>query len=211
MVRVRDHVGGEGDGRVAVAHFHPLQSPGVAVAAVDPDARDDLFGPVDHVDVRSLERVEDLFRVARPLPRVGVPGRFEIGLLDVDPGVRVGRASVRRPDPAGVVEMEMGDDEVGDPVRIEAGFARRKVLDGEDVSEFLRPVSARPGVDEDRPFAHLDEDRSRGQGDPVVLVGGHDPRPDRLGHCPEHRPAVQAEKAVVAKAEPERAEGHHGE
>ena len=95
-MRVGDHVRGIGDGGAAVADLDPLQSLGVSVASVDPDAGDDLLRSIGQMDVRSLERFQDLGGIARPLPRVRTAGRFEVGRLDVDQGVGVGQAAVRR-------------------------------------------------------------------------------------------------------------------
>src|SRR2546425_12888382 len=57
MVPIGHEVGGEEERLLAVADSHRLRAAGVALDAVEPDARDDLDGLVDEVKLaRGLER-----------------------------------------------------------------------------------------------------------------------------------------------------------
>ena len=97
--------------------------------------------------------------------------------------------------------MQMGVDHDRDVFR--AGLRLREsifesratlcalVLDSVDLLEFLVFLVAGAGIDEDKPRRMLDEQAPHSELNPVALVGGNSPFPERLRNDAEHRAAVE--------------------
>jgi hypothetical protein len=98
-----------------------------------------------------------------------------------------------------MVEVEVGDDDVGDGVGVDAeraephGCAAERGVDGEDVGLFGAPLVAHARLDEYPSVADVEQQRPPRHADPVARVGRVAPLPDGLGHDAEHGAAVESE------------------
>src|SRR5207247_4397335 len=125
---------------------------------------------------------------------------------------------------AGVVEVEMGVEhpayvlrpkpELGERVCATRAAVPPFVFDAVNVLELGRFLVADSGVDQDRTVAVLDQQAAQRERDPVALVRGDAPLPQRLGHDAEHGAAVQTLQAAFERMagqapDAERGMGHH--
>lgn len=103
---------------------------------------------------------------------------------------------------ARVVPMQMRQDHGGDLFRADAHRFQRTmklkaaVVDAIDVRELLRELRAAIVIDQDFPAVADQQQRLRGQFDPVVSIGGIGYLPQRFRHRPEHRPPSSPKRHV---------------
>jgi len=138
-----------------------------------------------------------------------------VGRLDEDPGLGkaevgpAGRAGGAADEAGRVVEVKMADDDVRHPAWVEAVGLVGERLEPVVAPQLLGQRITRPDVDHEQPAGGLDEKRPGGEADPVLGVRAHPFFPHDPGDGPEHRPAVEPEKALVAERELERSQSHH--
>jgi hypothetical protein len=174
--------------------------------------------------MRRHDGLEVVRQVAGTGALVGVPGKFELALLDHIGGIGIGRSDV----PPGIifqvrvhagispsmVEVQMGVDHPRDITRQKprrcqrvlqlGGALQSLILDAIDVQKlgvFLVPESR---VDEHQPIGVLDQHTAHGERNPISGIRLDSGAPQRPRHHPEHGPAVQALptalQAVAAKS-----------
>ena len=135
---------------------------------------------------------------------VAVGGLGLVALHDV-PGVRKDRAAGRVDHPAGMVVMEVRDDDVVDRRRVLPDRAQRlgrvAALDALDVAILLAHPHAGAGLDEEAVPVGLDEQEVEAAEDPPALVGGHEPAPQRLRHDAEEAAGIGPEPAGADDAD----------
>jgi hypothetical protein len=99
--------------------------------------------------------------------------------------------------PAGVIEMKMGDDDVGYRFRSDTLLAQRiqdrAAIHGEDAAILFRPFSPAAGFDQHLMCAILQQQAVGIQLEAVVLIRFGQLRPDGFGHHAEHAPAIETE------------------
>lgn len=108
-----------------------------------------------------------------------------------------------------MIEVEMGEDDVGDGSGIESSLGGRGGLDPIDPAQLLRPLPPAADIHQKDPAVRSDEEGSGRQPDAVLLVGGDQARPEGLGDRPEHRPTIETVVAVVVDGHLESPEGRH--
>ena len=113
-----------------------------------------------------------------------------------------------------MIEVEMGEDDIGDVGRRHAVRAerRRDILtarvDRVDVAQLLAVLRAVPRIHEDRPAPAADQQRPRRHGDPVSLIGGIRLPPEGPRDHAEHRAAVQREAPGLDRVQPVLTDDH---
>jgi hypothetical protein len=115
-----------------------------------------------------------------------------------------------------MVEVEMGEKDVGDVLQLVPGLPDRlrqpgcihlHAVVGLELRVMLVTDS---GVDEEEVPAAGDQQAVRGHADAVALVRRTGLLPERPRDHAEHRPAVQPEAAVAHQRQLEVAQFHHG-
>jgi len=101
-----------------------------------------------------------------------------------------------------MVEMEVGEDDVGDVVVGEVLLFERlcEVVGGlglVDLFEFVVVPIADAGVDEDETLVGTNQEASQGEGDAIILIGGGGFLPEGSGDDAVHGAAVDRKCAVV--------------
>src|SRR5215831_2972901 len=100
-------------------------------------------------------------------------------------------------DAAGVIEMKVRHDDIGDFFPGAAGpeqvpvEAVMRLVDGIDVPMFVVPLRADARVHQYPPPAVLDQQTAERQLDAVSFVSGMTLLPERFGHDPKHRATVE--------------------
>ena len=116
---------------------------------------------------------------------------------------------------AGVVEVQVRQDHVGDRLARDAGLGQlghelvAAALQSENTDFLVVPAIPHPGIDQDAPIPVVDQQAAQIQIDAVHLVGGMLLLPHHLGHDAEHGAPVQLEAAVVEGPECPFTQIHH--
>ena len=170
---------------------------------------------VQHELVLLVQRHEVERAVTRAILRCRVARPLELVALQVVARVSEHRRAVGAGGAAAVVEVQVGQDHVGDAVRVVARRAQRlvgeqRVFQAVDRVLLVRPLVADAGVDQIRAIAALQEQEPHAEIDAILLVGRVRAGPERMGHDAEHRAPVEGEIAARNGVELELADRAHG-
>src|SRR5690606_7334254 len=113
--------------------------------------------------------------------------------------------------PARVIEVQVRVDDDVHVLRGEARVAQRilqsrrrpGIVQAVDLVELRALLGAEAAVHQHQRARRLDQQAAQGERDAVPLIRRDPPLPQRLGHHPEHRPAVQPLEPRLQRVQPE--------
>src|SRR5438067_784224 len=219
MVAVGHEVRREERGPFPIQDAHGLRAARVSLHPVEPDARQDLDGLVDELELPGrLERREVVGEVRGPRALVRLEGIDPLEALEHVARTRErghNAVAIAPSVAARVVEVQMGVDDERDVVRPDP--ARRELvqqlwrpLDPVDVPLLVGELRARAGLDEHDVVGVADEHAVHVHRDPIEVVRLLLRVPEDLWNDAEHRAAVDLERAVAEDVDLETAEPHGG-
>lgn len=202
----RNKIGQEHKSVIGGGDFDGLHAEGVAVARDDFDAGQDFTDTVDDFQLWGVGRIEygEVF-VSVAAAVACTRGVSPAPVFALDPVSCAGKGGledaliVEKTDTAGVVEVQVGEDDFVDVVGCQIVQGQRSGqcgvlgVDIVDVAFFFGPLITDADIDQHAAIGVFDEQATAGKLDPVLFVAGIGAVPDRSGDDAEHGAAIESE------------------